>query len=123
PDEVSAMRPEEVQAFMAPILAKAPIEIVIVGDITVDQAITSVAKTFGALPAREPRAPYQPDRTMKFPGPSAEPVVLRRRGRSDQALAFVAWPTPGWNDHDAGLRLRLLQLIISDRLFDQVRSK
>ena len=36
-------------------LATGPIEVVVVGDITVDKAIEAVARTFGALPAREPR--------------------------------------------------------------------
>lgn len=123
PAELAAMKADEVKAFMTPILSKAPIEIVIVGDVTVDQAIAATAKTFGALPAREARSPDPAARRVAFPAPTAEPVVLKHRGRADQGIASVAWPTPGFHEHDTALRLRLLQLIISDRLFDQLRSK
>lgn len=123
PDEMSAMQPEDVRAFMTPILAKAPIEIVMVGDLSVDQAIAAVAKTFGALPQRDTRGPHPAGRIVSFPAPNATPVVMRHRGRADQALAVAAWPTTGFHDHDAQIRLRLLQLIINDRLFDQLRTK
>jgi zinc protease len=123
PEELTAMRPEEVQAFMTAVLAKAPIDVVIVGDIDVEKAIAATARTFGALPAREQRSPDPAGRRLKFPAPTPKPVVLRHKGRSDQALAFVAWPIPGYHDHQASLRLRLLQLIINDRLFDRVRTK
>ncbi|HET9161198.1 MAG TPA: insulinase family protein, partial [Caulobacteraceae bacterium] len=123
PDEISAMNPEEVKAFMTPILADGPIDVSIVGDLTVDQAIAAVAKTLGALPPRQTRGEHPQGRAIKFPAATPQPVVLRHHGRADQGLVFVAWPTPGFFDHDAALRLRLLQLIINDRLFDQVRSK
>ena len=123
PAELAAMRPEEVQAFMTSVLAKAPIEIVIVGDIGVEEAIAATARTFGALPTREVRTPDPAHGKLTFPAPTPQPVVLRHKGRSDQALAFVAWPTPGYHDHQASLRLRLLQLIINDRLFDRLRTQ
>ena len=123
PDELSAMRPEEVTAVMTPVLKSAPIDIVIVGDISTDQAIAAVARTFGALPKRDARSAHPEGRKLAFPAPEPQPKVLRHHGRADQGLAFAAWPIPGFRNHDAAVRLRLLQLIIGDRLFDQVRSK
>ena len=79
PDELSAMSPEEVKAFMLPVLAGAPIDLSIVGDVTVEQAIAAVAKTFGALPQRQPRNPHPAGRKLQFPAPNKEPVVLPGR--------------------------------------------
>lgn len=117
------MKVDEVKAFMAPILAKAPVEIVIVGDITVDRAIDGVAKTFGALPAREERRATDESKIVKFPAATPMPIVLNHKGRADQALAVVAWPNGGYRDRDGSAPLRLAQLVLQDRLFDELRVK
>jgi zinc protease len=58
--DVQSAKLEQVKAIMTPALANAPIEITMVGDVTVDQAVKSVASTFGALPARNGAAMPQP---------------------------------------------------------------
>lgn len=86
-------KPEDAVAFMKPILATAPLEVIIVGDVTVDRAIDETAKTFGALPARAERPEPAGLRDVKFPAPTLTPVVLRHKGRADQAMAHISWPT------------------------------
>ena len=53
----SAMRatwtPEEARAFIEPIMRQSQIEVIVVGDVTPEQTIAAVAKTFGALTAAQ----------------------------------------------------------------------
>jgi zinc protease len=87
--------PQEAKAFLAPILASDPLEVIVVGDVGVDQVIAATAKTLGALPARHERPEPEGLRDVEFPKPTNEPIVLHHKGRSDQALVHVSWPTTG----------------------------
>ncbi|HZK98408.1 MAG TPA: insulinase family protein [Caulobacteraceae bacterium] len=80
-----------------------PIEVVVVGDITVDKAIDAVQRTFGALPAR--------------PAPNATPVILADAGRADRAIGLVAWRTDDFLSDPQGARTAsLLADVIQLRL-------
>lgn len=123
--EVQGARYDELRQLIEPILQKAPIEIAMVGDVTVERAIAEVAATFGALPPRAAETPV-PDanRHIAFPAVTPAPVVLHHKGRADQGLAVSAWPTAdGLADPHAPRALRVLQLILQQRLTDQFRTK
>jgi zinc protease len=114
---------EDLKALVTGPLATGPIEIVVVGDVTVDQAIASVAPTFGALPSRAATGPAPKNaRVITLPQATTKPIEAHHHGRADQAVAFVAWPT---SDTYADLhRTRVLDLtgrILARRLIDQVR--
>jgi zinc protease len=121
-DDVAKARYEDVRAVIEPALANSPIEVTIVGDITVEQATRSVAATLGALPPREPSqiaAPRAGD--VRFPAPTATPVVLNHRGRADQGAAAIAWPTTDvFADNESAAR-RLLVNIMQLRLVEELR--
>jgi zinc protease len=121
-DEVRATQLEDVKALLQGALTGSPIEIVVVGDITVDDAIKGIQTTFAALPKRAMReSPLEGDE--RLPKPAADPVVLRHQGGSDQALAYISWPTKGYFPDMQGPRtLRMLQLIMDQRLFDELRT-
>ncbi|MDO8379988.1 pitrilysin family protein, partial [Phenylobacterium sp.] len=92
--EIADAKLAEFQAEIAPAISGGPIEVVIVGDITVDKAIEAVAATFGALPPRqEPPAADPARRQVAFPTGVATPVQRTHKGRADQAIGFLAWPT------------------------------
>jgi zinc protease len=93
PDDGEVMRSfTELKAYVEPILAKAAIEIAIVGDIDEKQAIDAVAKTFGALPAREVAATkFKSDRPVTF-RKDKTPILLTHNGEANQAIANVYWP-------------------------------
>jgi zinc protease len=124
-DEVKAVRYDEMRQLIEPALAHEPIEIAIVGDVTVDKAIAETAATFGALPPRDADAPPpEANRRVAFPGPTAEPIALHHTGRPDQGLAVAAWPGPdGLADIHTPRAVRLLQLILQQRLIDEFRTK
>ncbi len=120
--EIGAETPDELKAAIGPALAGAPLEVVVVGDITVDKAIAAVAETFGALPKRPDPAPIAPPaHGVGFPTPTASPVVETHTGRADQGVALVAWPTTDFWSDPRGARVngvlgRVLQLRLTDTL-------
>jgi zinc protease len=116
-------RPVDERAVLEQALAADPIEVTIVGDVTVERAISTVAATFGALPPR-PDAPPPSDQAMKvrFPAPTATPVMRHHKGRPDQAMAVIAWPAPDFHSGPQRSRdMRIMEQIIQARLFDQLR--
>ncbi len=122
--DVQNAKLDEVKAIIEPALAKGPIEVTMVGDVTVEQATKAVAATFGALPARTGSAMTPPKAgEVKFPAPTPEPVVLHHAGRPDQGIAAIAWQTTDvYADSESAAR-RIVTDILQQRLFDQLRVK
>ena len=108
--------------MLQPALSSGGIEVEVVGDTTVDQAIALVGSTFGALPARATRErPAGGDR-VRFPAPSPEVVARTHQGRSDQAIAYVGWPaTDLLSDPQRARRINIAAQVLQLRLTDQVR--
>ena len=125
PDEAAlkAFAPEQIKSLIGADFASGPIEVTMVGDITPDRAIAAVASSYGALPARPARLPNgAAAETVRFPPDTgATPMVLSHRGRLDQAVAMVAWPTEDFFANPQEQRAiatlaAVLQLRITDRL-------
>ena len=120
--DVAAAKPDDLKALLAPELRKTAPSVVVVGDITVDQAIASVAKTLGALPevaaAKETATPG-----AHFPNPEKSPLVFTHEGRADQAFALTAWPTSDFYSSPTDARaLAVVSQIIEQRLIDKLRE-
>jgi zinc protease len=92
-EQIADAKLDDFKSMIAPALADGSIEIVVVGDTTVEKATEAVARTFGALPARAgaPAAPGQ--REVGFPDGVQKPVVLTHKGRADQSIGYIAWRT------------------------------
>jgi zinc protease len=123
-EEIAKAEPGDLKAQIAPHLATDPIEVVIVGDVTVEKATDAVASTFGALPARAPEQPVPASqKAIAFPAPTPEPVVLTHKGRSDQAIGYVAWPTTDfWANPQRARDTAVMGEVMSLRLTDQLRE-
>lgn len=121
--DLATLSADEARAFIEPILATAPLEVLIAGDTTIDVAIAEVARTFGALPARSEPVNAADTRRVSFPGPTAEPLVFTHAGRADQAIATIAWPTTdsiaGPKD---GMIAQVLANVMRSRLMEQLRA-
>lgn len=106
-------------------LAQGPIEVVMVGDVTVEDAIAATASTFGALPARPARpAPAAGADVLRFPAGTPEPVRLIHTGPAEQALGYVAWPTTdAIDDATEARQIGLLAAIIELRINDRIREQ
>ena len=123
-DDIAKAQLGDLQAQIAPHLAKDPIEVVIVGDITVDKAIDAVARTLGSLPARPAAAPPPAaQRAVGFPASTPKPLLLTHKGRDDQAIGYMAWPTNDlWANPQQALENDVLGEIMGLRLIDELRE-
>jgi zinc protease len=122
--EIAQARLQDLQSNIAPAVASGQIEVVIVGDTTVEKAVDAVARTFGALPAR-PQAPPTPavQRQVGFPAHDAQPVVLTHKGRGDQAIGFIAWPTTDFFANPQRAReTAVMGEVMGLRLLDELRE-
>jgi zinc protease len=113
----------ELRSTLQPILADAPIEIGIVGDIDEQAAIDAVAQSFGALPKRRLEAPaYEEARKASFRKDLA-PVTLTHSGPADQALLTISWPTDDDDDLREVAGLNLLASVVRLELTEALREQ
>ena len=123
PKAIAQATPEGFRKVWEPLLKQGPIEVIMFGDFKREDGIAALERTFGALPAREAIPADAAARTVAFPAPSAEPVVLHHRGDPNQAAAVIAWPSGGGV---AGLsesrQLEILVQLFNNRLFDAMRE-
>jgi zinc protease len=123
--EVAAFTMDELKQGVIQGMASGPIDIVMVGDVTVDDAIKTVASTFAALPTRAPAAqPLPGSDQRRFPAPTAQPVRLTHTGPAEQALAYVAWPTTdAVDDRTEARKVNILDEVLKLRVLDEIREK
>ena len=113
----------EAKAAYAPIAASAPIDIGIVGDIDEAAAITAVAQSFGALPARSTAAPdYAAARAVRF-RTDHTPVTLTHDGATNQAMVISSWPTDDDKNPILVSQLALLSNVLQNKLMAKVRQE
>ncbi len=104
-------------------LRNGAIEIGVVGDLDEDATVAMVARTFGALPPREPDfRPYEDRRDRPFTA-ERKRHVLRHTGTKDQALATFVWPTRDGEDLDPALQLQMLERVMRIEITDTLREK
>ncbi len=106
-------------------IAQGPIEITVVGDVTVDAAVAAVGQTFGALPARSAAVAPTPEALVRrFPAPTPDPVQISHTGLPTQALAYVAWPTvDSVDERKEGRTVSLLARVLQLRVTDKIREE
>ncbi|MBY3370237.1 M16 family metallopeptidase, partial [Rhizobium laguerreae] len=90
--QLSAAHPEDFEALFQPMISNGPIDITIVGDVTVDDAIRMTAETFSALPPRPEAAPSNDWGDVRFPAANKTPVLRTHSGRADIAAAALGVP-------------------------------
>ena len=121
-EAIAQSKPGDLAAMIGDGLAKGAIEVIVVGDVAVDQALAATASTLGALKRPAPLAPTDDARKIAFPAPTAQPVVRTHKGRADQAVAFAAWPTTDFFANTRGARtLRVLVEVMKLRMIDELR--
>ncbi len=122
-DELLKRNFDEARPLLAGMIASAPIEVGVVGDIDEALAIKAVAESFGALPARAAAAPdYAAARKATFRADRA-PILLTHSGGADQALVGAAWPTDDDTDYRAVVGMSLLKDVMSLMLTETVREQ
>jgi zinc protease len=114
---------QKLKAAIGDRLSHGALELALVGDFKPDEAIALVAKTLGALPAREPEfRDYEANRTRPFTADRSLRVI-RHSGPADQAIVRMSWPTEDDSNFDDALRLELLERVVRVELTDDLREK
>ncbi|MBL0968274.1 MAG: insulinase family protein [Brevundimonas sp.] len=124
-EEVASWTIEDLRAGITAGLASGPIDVIVVGDTTVEAAIAAVAPTFGALAARGPDAqPAAGATVLRFPAGTAQPVQLHHEGPAEQGLAYIAWPTTdAVGDRTEARRVSMLTEVLKLRVLDEIRER
>lgn len=122
PDDLRALTMDDVRAALAPSLARAPIEVTIVGHVKLAAAIDATARTFGALPPRDPAFKPGSAGAAGFPA-RGQSLTFTHEGRADQAAVVSIWPGPSrFPDTRQEKAVAVLSEIIQLRLIDEVRE-
>ncbi len=122
--QIADAKLSELKDEISPAIASGPIEVVIVGDVTVEKATELVAATFGALPQRAAPPPADlAKRQVAFPAGVATPVERTHKGRADQAIGYLAWPTTGFFANPQKARdTAVMGEVLELRLIDELRE-
>jgi zinc protease len=122
--DISALTPNGFKTMLEAQLANTPIEVTVVGDVTVDRAVQAVAATFGALPPRPvAAAPSRIAAPIRFSSGTPTAVALYHHGRADQGMATIAWPAVDAFDAQKEECLEVLQSVLATRINDQLRIR
>jgi zinc protease len=98
-------------------------ELALVGDIDEEATIALVARTLGALPAREPAfGDWTANRLRSFTA-DRSPRTLYHQGEANQALLQMVWPTRDGEDLREALQLDLLGRVLRLELTDSLREQ
>lgn len=119
PEEVAAIGVADLRNWLDPVLSGAPIDFALVGDFDPEAVVPILARTLGALPAREsPRIEQFPIRFAK----SAHEFSLPGPAPSDRAAVQLLWAADQGRDVHASRRLEVLSAILNNRLIQRVRE-
>lgn len=119
--DLARIEPQDMSRVLKASLA-GQADVVIVGDVTVDQAIDATKVTFASGPGGTRIAPAAA--RVTFPAPTAAPIVVEHDGRADQAYYGEYYRLPDYAaDPAAGPVGSVAAAIISSRLVDTVREQ
>ncbi|MBI2814334.1 MAG: insulinase family protein [Opitutae bacterium] len=118
-DQVKARTMEDLQGWLGPALRAAPLEIGLVGDFALEPTVELLARTVGALPARNPADATE--RPVVFARSQAE-HTFRFRGEPQRAGIEVVWPVEHYDDIRVSRRVEVLSAILAGRLRRKIRE-
>lgn len=120
--EISARTMDEVRAWLGPILEESAIEIGLVGDLDLDEAIEAVGLTLGALPNRVEKPAFTAARQVSFPSEPFTRTYTVPTGIPKSVVALY-WPTTDSRDVRVARRLSVLANVLTDRLRVKIREE
>jgi zinc protease len=112
----------QTRAWLTPQLQQGALEVAVVGDLDVEATIAAAARTFGALPRREPRPALESLRHVSVPA-VPEQLDYPIESRIPKGLVAFYWPTTDALEIRRTRRLALLAEVLSDRLRVRVREQ
>lgn len=119
---IRTVRVRSLRDFLVPELQNDYLEITIIGDVNVDDTVSSVGKTFGSLRPRHPNA-VPPAADGPFPRATPSPMVRTHNGGDNQGAAAIAWPAADMlSDGKRFYALAMLSTVMNTRLSDRLRA-
>ena len=121
-EDVGATHLDDVKALLQDALKDGHIEVIVVGDISVEDAVKGLQTTLAALPKRHVQTtPSVGDERLQ--SAQKDPIVLHYQGPGDQSVASIAWHTTSTFPDLPAVRTQLvLEKILAQRLFDELRT-
>ncbi|MGI2033158.1 M16 family metallopeptidase [Rhizobium panacihumi] len=120
--QLSTATPDDFEGLFRPLVSKGPIEIIIVGDVTVDDAIRLTANTFGALPQRAELSAMPNQAKVRFPDATEKPAIATHTGREDTVAIAVGLPIGDlFSDIPRAFIANISTQILENRLIEQFR--
>jgi zinc protease len=113
---------DEVRAWLEPQLTAGDLEIGLVGDLDIEDAIAAVTRTLAALPPRAPREILPERLVVRFP---AEPFAREFTIKTElsKALAVFYWPSADGIEVRQARRLSMLRAVLADRVRLRIRHE
>ncbi len=121
-EALEAVAMEQVQAWIAPQLADAPLELSFVGDFEVEAVVEACARTFGKLPPRRELRDYPAHREV----PAAQTGLKQLHTVATQvpkSLVLIHYPVADGMESARRRGLSFLGTVLNDRLRLEVREK
>ncbi len=113
----------ELEAWLRPAFAHAPIEMSIVGETNWETASAAVATTLGALPLRAETAKPPRLKSPRFASAERQPVLYVAPARIKQSALAWCFPAPDASDYRTERRCFLLASILEERIRHRLREE
>ena len=121
-EAAAAVEMDDVRTWLAPHLAEAALEVTLVGDLDLEQAIALAARTLGRLPARRAWVSFDERRNIPAPKPGLRQTHTIET-EVPKSLVLIAFPVPDGLETHARRCLTQLGNVVNDRLRIEVREK
>ncbi|MCW5622443.1 MAG: insulinase family protein, partial [Burkholderiales bacterium] len=122
-DVLAARTFDELRAVLEAPLKDGYLELTLVGDFDLQQAIDAAAATFGSLPTRAAaKPPFTTERRVRFPAASEAVVRFAYDTNDPRALAAVYWPTTDFSKVSEVRRLFVLAKVLGNRVLERMRN-
>ena len=121
--EVEALSTQDVREALSAPLRNNTLEVSLVGDFKVEEALPVLERTFGAMPQRREEFSRVPDarRHVEFK-PWGQRAFLRYTTDLDKTIVSQVYPAGNGRDLHRNRRLKVLASIVREKLFDGLRA-
>ncbi len=123
-EQFHAMDTAQVKAAMEPFLRNGAMEVTLVGDFAVEDVLSILTRSFGALPQRAPEfAPLtSEERSVSF-RPWGQREFLPYETELDKTIVTQVRPAGNGQDEHRNRRLTILTEIVNERIFNAIRAE
>ena len=125
-EELLAFAADDVKAWLDEHLSSSYIELSLVGDFNLDDAVPDILSTFGAIPERDaaPLVVGEEERVITLPSTPTHQTFTYENSQIDKASSVVAFPIPHIEqDMSVNRRMQILADVLSNRLYDRIREE